>query len=408
MRGYRYRLYPTSRQEAELHRLLGICCDTWNAALEQRITWWRRHETILDSRSAWHPERGRDTARSQTKQLQVARKDLDISIPAQLHNYVLVRLDRAFATLRRRRRERKPGGFPRFCPRRRWTSLIYPSYGQSHEWLGGEGRHSRIRLRGVGDVRVRLHRPLPDRDLGQAIVSFAPTGRWEVAITVREAVSEPLAPTGRSVGLNRGVRHLIGSSDGRLVDGLALRAAAARELADAQRSLARTRRGSAGREQARRRLARIQHRIAAERDRQLGELAHELTRDYDVIAIEDYDSAQMIGRAREIAPDLASRISEQGWSILERRLRDRCERHGRVLVIVDAAGISQTCPRCGRETPHDMGRRRFICGHCSYEGDRDVAAAQIVLQRVDDPEMIRERCPDTDLTHEPSQVEATA
>lgn len=409
MRGYRYRLYPTRAQEAELMRLMDICCETYNAALEQRIDWWKRHEVILDSRGAWHPERGRDRMRSQTRQLQEARKDLGIQIPAQLHNHVLVRLDRAFDAFRRRRREGKPGGFPRFCPRRRWRTLVFPSHGQSHRWLPSEGRYDRVRLSGIGDIRVRTDRPLPNgADLGQATVTLAPTGRWEISILVRSAPREPLPETGRRVGINRGVRHLLATSDGRIVDGLGLRAAAARELASAQRALSRTQRGSKGREKARRRLARASARIAAERDRRLGELARELASDYDEIVIEAFDVATMLRRAGEVSPELANRISEQGWSILERRLRDRCERHGRILTVVDPAGISQTCPRCGAETPHSMGAKRFRCGTCSYEDDRDVAAAKIVLQRADDPEMVRERYGADELTQDSSQGEVPA
>lgn len=404
MRRYRYRLYPTTTQRSELGRLMDECCRLWNDALEQRIVWWRSHGIILDSRAAWHPDRGRDKTLAQTRQLQEARRELGIEVPAQLHNYVLVQLDRAFQNFRRRRREGEPGGFPRFRARRNWSSLVLPSYGQSHEWLGGKGRFSRIRISGVGDLRVREHRPLPTADLGQATIGLRRVGHWEISIAVREELREPLEHTGRSVGVNRGVRNLIATSDGRRVEGgLDLRAAAATELRNAQKAYSRTVPGSAGREKARVRVAQIQHRVAAERDRILGQLARELVHEYDLIAIEDYATAEMIRGAQGFAPAMSGRIAEQGWSILERRLRDRCERHGKELVLVDPAGISQTCPNCGRETAHPLVRTRFRCGHCSFDEDRDVAAAQILLERIADPEMVRERFPDD--TRVPDRLE---
>jgi transposase len=124
--------------------------------------------------------------------------------------------------------------------------------------------------------------------------------------------------------------------------------------------------------------------------------------------LEDYDTATMIRRAEEIAPSLAGRIAAQNWAILERRLRDRCERHGKALILVAAEGISQTCPRCDRETAHDLGRTRFNCAHCSYSEDRDIAAATVVLARGQDPEMVRERYGAPESPQDPSQVEARA
>jgi putative transposase len=49
---------------------------------------------------------------------------------------------------------------------------------------------------------------------------------------------------------------------------------------------------------------------------------------------------------------------------------------------VDANGTSQTCPNCGVHTGRkELSQRMHECLECSYKTDRDVAAAQIVVQR---------------------------
>jgi len=55
----------------------------------------------------------------------------------------------------------------------------------------------------------------------------------------------------------------------------------------------------------------------------------------------------------------------------------------REIVAVEAAYTSQTCPQCGLEKawPGDLGQRQRRCEACGYEGQRDVAAAQVILQR---------------------------
>ncbi|WP_442949004.1 zinc ribbon domain-containing protein [Nostoc sp.] len=49
---------------------------------------------------------------------------------------------------------------------------------------------------------------------------------------------------------------------------------------------------------------------------------------------------------------------------------------------VDARKTSQICPNCETETgKKKLSERTHICGNCGYTTDRDVAAAQVVLQR---------------------------
>lgn len=268
-----------------MRRYMRICCETWNAALEQRIVWWKRHELLLDSRSAWNPRGGNDTSLSQTKQLQEARRELDLNIPANTHNAVLIRLDRAFKGLRAHRRAGGHGGFPHFRLSGQWRTLDFPSYGQTHEWLGGTGRYRRIRLRGIGVVLVRQHRPFPSSDFGWATVTELPSGRWMVGINMRSLESKSPPKTGRTIGISRGIDHLIGMSDGRLVKQLEPSLKVVDEFERAQRALLRTKSGSNRRVKAKKRMARTYERAAADRDRQIGELARSLVDEYDEIVL---------------------------------------------------------------------------------------------------------------------------
>jgi ribosomal protein L37AE/L43A len=49
---------------------------------------------------------------------------------------------------------------------------------------------------------------------------------------------------------------------------------------------------------------------------------------------------------------------------------------------VNADGTSQTCPKCNHHTgKKDLSQRIHRCSECGYTTDRDVAAAQVVVQR---------------------------
>lgn len=49
---------------------------------------------------------------------------------------------------------------------------------------------------------------------------------------------------------------------------------------------------------------------------------------------------------------------------------------------INPKGTSQTCPECGMHTgKKELSQRIHFCGYCGYQTDRDVAAAQVVMQR---------------------------
>ena len=152
----------------------------------------------------------------------------------------LKRLDRAFCAFYRRCRAGQTPGFPRFKSSRRFDSVQWED---SSGWrLHTETR--RLRLQGIGDVKVRLHREL------QGTPKAITVARWWVTLRCVDVPAEPLAPTGREVGIDLGVCAPVATSDGELVlDGRYGRRSSAR-LQTAQRSLATKQRGSHHRERA--------------------------------------------------------------------------------------------------------------------------------------------------------------
>jgi putative transposase len=138
-----YRLYPTSAQEAalqaqrEAHRLL------YNAALEQRKAAWTRQRVSLGYAQ-------------QCRDLTEQRQAEAIPLPAQAAQHTLKRVDRAFKAFFRRVQAGQEPGYPRFKSRQRFTGWTYPTHGDGWRLLPRqEMRHGRLRLSGVGHVRIR-------------------------------------------------------------------------------------------------------------------------------------------------------------------------------------------------------------------------------------------------------------
>jgi putative transposase len=130
----------------------------------------------------------------------------------------------------------------------------------------------RFYAKGVGYVKLRLHRPLPGRP---KTATLGRDGRrWWVSISCDRVEPRPLARSGRAVGVDLGVASVVTTSDGEHVANLRHTRASARRLAAAQRDLATKKRGSKRRRRAVERVA-AQHRKVANCRR---DHAHQLSR----------------------------------------------------------------------------------------------------------------------------------
>src|SRR3984893_4633848 len=131
MRAFRYRLYPSKAQVTRLQETLGLCCELYNAGLQERRDAYR-----LEHKSSGYLEQ-----QNQLPEIKACRADI-AAIHSQVLQDVLRRLDKAFQNFFRRVKERgEKAGFPRFRSRFRYDSFTYAQSGFS---LNGKLRLSKI------------------------------------------------------------------------------------------------------------------------------------------------------------------------------------------------------------------------------------------------------------------------
>lgn len=306
-RSYRYLLQPTTRQRAGLERLLANQRELYNAALEDR-------------RGAWRWERRSVSYVDQCLTLTGLRQVR----PEVLENGTVVcrgtlkRLDRAFCAFYRRCRAAETPGFPRFKSASRFDSVQWED---RSGWRLYEERR-RLRVLGIGDMKVNLHRPI--RGTPKAATIRREGRRFFVTIRSVGVPAEPLPPTGRSVGIDLGVQNLLATSDGKLIEEGRFYRRSAERLATAQRDLSRKHRGSNRRKGAVERVASAHRKVKNQRR----DLAHKLSRglvdDYDLIVFEDLATKNMVRRPRP-RPDATGGFEANGASAkagLNRSLHD--------------------------------------------------------------------------------------
>lgn len=342
-RAYKFRAYPTRRQEQLAQALLDAHRHMYNAALEERREAWRHGVTI----------RYVDQS-AQLSEIRWADPDGQGRWSFTSQQQTLRRLDRAFQGFYQRARVGRRAGYPRFKTAARWDSVDFVDR-DGARWRDPEGRWAVAYFQGVGKVKVKAHRLVVGRVKTLRLKREA--RRWYV-IVVAEQQPLPLAATDREIGLDVGVARFAVTSDGQVVANPRFLAAAAGELAAAQRVLAGCRPGSGNRRRARRKLAKLHRTVANQRRDFHHQSARNLINTCDVIAVEDLAITNMTrsasgtveapGRNVAAKAGLNRSILDAGWGQFLAILLAKAEGAGRRVVKVNPWDTSITCSLCGK------------------------------------------------------------
>ena len=245
---------------------------------------------------------------------------------------VLRRLDQTFAAFFRRIKDGSRPGFPRFKSVRQYDSLLFTN-GDGCKLIGHV-----IRIQGVGEVKVKLHRPIEGKIKTVSIKREA--GRWFVIFSV-ECDAAPLPDSTETVGIDVGLSSFATLDDGTEIDNPRFFDEAAKKLRVAQRRLARRKNKKSNR---RRKAVQFLQRQHAHIQNQRSDFHHKLSRTlvnrYGLIAVEDLNIKGLSSGM------LAKSIYDAGWGSFLNKLTYKAESAGRELVRVDPRGTSQTC-LCG-------------------------------------------------------------
>lgn len=345
---------PSAARKAEGQ--LALCCELYNAALQERRDAWRRAAVTLSacSQMAQLPE---------IKELRPEYRE----IGSQVLQDVLQRLDRAFRAFFRRVRAGESPGYPRFRPRARYESLTFKQTGWTLD-----GR--RLTLQGIGTARLFHSRPIEGR-IKTVTLRRDRCGDWFVTFSCDEVPAKPLPATGAAIGVDLGLEKFLATSDGEIVANPSHLRRADAALRRAQRRVSKRHAGGKRRRKMACTLARRHRKVERARQDPHYKTALRLVRRYDLIAVEDLN---VRGLARGM---LAKSIHDAGWSQFISIFSAKAEEAGREFVVVNPSGTSQVCSGCGYvpDERKPLSVRVHRCSQCGLVLDRDVNAAINIL-----------------------------
>jgi putative transposase len=195
-----------------------------------------------------------------------------------------------------------------------------------------------------------------------------------------EVPTNPVAPTGRTTGLDVGLTTFATTEDKISdIENPRFARAAAKALARSQRNTARKVLGSKNRAKAKRHQARVAARVANQRADFHHKAARGLVLSYDRIGIEDLRVKNLSrkGRGRRKA-GLNRSIADAGWGQFRQILCWQTQKAGKDMVVLPARDTTQQCSSCGAKAKPriELSDRVYRCRACGLVLGRDRNAAR--------------------------------
>ena len=220
-------------------------------------------------------------------------------------------------------------------------------------------------------IRMRLHRPIEGL-IKNVTIKKTVLGEYYACIQVEKEKMPHLAKTGKSVGLDLGLNHLITTSDGEQIAHPRTLWRFGKQLSKACRDLSRKQKGSHRYENQRRKVARLHKKIRHIRHDYVHQATIRLIRQYDVISIEDLHVKGMLKNRR-----LSKSISDAIFGELRRQLIYKSSWYGKKVVVIDRYFPStRRCYECGHSNEVKLSDRQITCHACGRRYCRDENAAK--------------------------------
>jgi putative transposase len=368
----KYKLRPNKAQSHQFDEWLNLLRMQYNYRLGERFNWYESTRSHVNSCSlvscsiapiVEQPDyfwQKRDLLN--TKKLFPKYK----KIHSQVLQDCIARVKKAIDRYISGDKSGKRFGKPRFKGRGRYHSFTYTQMPQ--DCIKG----NRITLSKIGDVKIILHRPIPDGFKIKTATIVKNADGWYVVLTLQDVTVPTISPDlnlDNAVGIDMGLKDFLITSDGETlpIPQFARKAEIDKKLRN--KAVSRKRKGSNRRRKAVKRLAKHHQKVARQRKDFHCKSAKQLLNKYDVIGFEDLN-VKGLARTR-----MAKSILDAGWSEFLSILVCKAESAGKLAIAVNPNGTTQNCSNCGTRIPKTIAGRWHSCHVCGLELERDVNAA---------------------------------
>lgn len=345
-RMYKFRIYPSRKEQVRLFTSLRHCKEIYNELLGLNKDLW------ITNKNDFNPI---------VTDMKIAYPDYYETYSQVLQN-VSDRLEKAFNNFFDRcKRKCKKKGFPRFK-----SSVESITYSQSGFEIIND---KRLKLSKVGNIPIILHRAIIGKIKTLTIKHHA--GKWYAVFSCEIPPSTASHPSNEIIGVDVGLTNFAEYSnsliESKKIPNPRFLRKAEKKLKRLQRQLSRKVKGSSNRKKAVLKLARAHNDVFNRRDDFLHKMSNLMTKKYKIICVEKLNIQNMLKNH-----NFAKSISDAGWGKFVNMLSYKAINcGGEVLKNPKTRGSSCRCVNCGKMTPMPLNKRIFECEHCGFILGRD-------------------------------------
>ncbi|WP_293256264.1 MULTISPECIES: transposase [unclassified Microcoleus] len=287
-------------------------------------------------------------------------------------------------------------GFPKFKNRSNFTSFTFV--------MGIKIKGNKIYLPKLGWMRFYNSRSIPDGFTIKACAVRKRQNGWYVSIriedkSVPEYSATAVGDSPKVIGCDLGITKLVHLSDGYQIKNpkLSTNKKAKRTLKIRQRRVSRKTKGSKNRKKAAIQVGKFHQKISDKRQAYQWKAANLIvSRNVDVIAIEDLNISGMMRRCKVKSDEKTGRFLKNGqsrkkglnraifdasWGDLGLKIEYLAAKQGKIVIKVNPKHSSQECRNCGHIDQSNRDGEKFICVECGYHEHADIGAAKTIRDR---------------------------
>ena len=261
---YQYKLRPTKEQATKIDKILEMLRCQYNYMLAQRFDWWEQNRCPVNACPliCYLPELKEKPSRfSQQKSL--TQLKIDRPWYKNIHSQVLQEVPKpvelAFDRWLKADKSGKRFGKPRFKGKNQYKTFTYAQFKQ-HHFINNKAKLSKI-----GDVKVIVHRPLPDGFVIKTVSVTKKSNGYFITFSWEDNTVPEIKP-GRKrdnlIGIDVGLIDFVVDSNNESIPAPRYLRKAERKLKSAQRKVSRRKKGSQPRQKAIKQLAKKHRKVA--------------------------------------------------------------------------------------------------------------------------------------------------
>ena len=372
----KYRIYPTQEQIQIIERTFGACRYVWNKMVEA-INY--QYDNHLPFTIPNYGDIAVNTDWLMDRSVKLDRHS--VSNVKTFFKQSFFRCMKRFKEKKEFRKDGKPRGFPKFKSRK-INKNSFSNYHCEQIWIDFNNHMLKLPVLGLTNFNKREKQIPLDWKIKHYIISRR-ANKYYCSICFEYEDNDPLInKTPKQLpnaiecylGLDYKSNGLYMDSNGNLANYPRYYRNSQKRLRILQKKYSRQRKGSKNHEKTRLKIQQLHDHISNQRKDFLHKLSTVITKQYDVVCVEDLD---MRGLSQTL--HLGKSTLDNGFGMFRLMLFYKCIRKPfkALIRIPKQFASTQTCSHCHRRQPYNLSLsdRVYSCQYCGLVLDRDLNAA---------------------------------